>query len=131
MKYVAKPLEELTASVQRLVVLLAVEEQHLLPPPSPHKHACPRHLKVPASAAETAEDDEMISPPTAPSVPQNPKTEVSQEASRGETEPATRVEDIISLQANLYKQRRPFYCWQCCHRVLLREEKATLAPSPQ
>ena len=73
----------------------------------------------------------MSSPPTAYSVPQCPKTEDSQEAFRGETEPATRVEDVIRVQANLFKQRRPFYCWQCCHRVLLREEKATLAPSPQ
>ena len=60
-----------------------------------------------------------------------PKTEDSQEAFRGETEPATRVEDVIRVQANLYKQRRPFYCWHYCHRVLLREDKATLAPSPQ
>ena len=31
-KYIPKPLEELTTPVQRLVVLLAIEEQHLLPP---------------------------------------------------------------------------------------------------
>ena len=98
---------------------------------SPHQHSCPCNLNIPASAEETAEDDEMSSPPTAYSVPQCPKTEDSQEALRGETEPATRVEDVIRVQANLYKQRRPFYCWHCCHRVLLREDKATLAPSPQ
>ena len=86
MKYVAKLLEELTVSVQRLVVILAVKEQYLLPLPSPHKLSCPRILNIPASAEETAEDDEMSSPPTAHSVPQRPKPEDSQEASRGKTD---------------------------------------------
>ena len=120
--YVAKPLEELVAPVQRLVVLLAVEEQHLLPAPSQHKHSCPRTLKVPACSEQ---DDEMTSPPTPQPVPQPPTSEAAPEPYE--------VQDAQRVQVNFHRQRRPYTCWQCCHISFQREwseELASLPPPP-
>ena len=109
-RYVAKPLEELAAPVQRLVVLLAVEEQHQLPPPSQHRHDCPGNLVVPAEELQQGDDR---SPPAPQPVPLIPIPEVAQEDRE--------VNHAPKLDINFYRQQRDFNCWQCNHLVFQQE----------
>ena len=93
---IPKLLDKFASSVQRLVVLLAVEEQHLLPAPFPHRHACPGNLNVPACSPPGGQDDEMSSPPTPQPVPLLSSSEVAPKPSQ--------ENDLHDAQANFHQQ---------------------------
>ena len=64
--YVPKILEEITVPVQRISVLLAVEERHLLPPASDDLHVCEEELRVASlrpDHQEGAQDSEVAAAP--------------------------------------------------------------------
>ena len=137
-KYIPKPLEELTTPVQRLVVLLAVEEQELLPAPSNHKHTCPRVLKVPAltkaemSALSTAGPTDSAPSSAGPTDPSS-ETALLQEDPEPEQDDNL-IEEAVRLSVNHQRVRRPFNCWRCNHRQFLDSvagKLCDLAPSPQ
>ena len=78
------------------VLAVAVEEQHLLSAPSPHRHASPGNLKVPACPQCEGQDDETASPPLLPPVPQFPTSEVAPKPPQ--------ENDLHDAQANFHQQ---------------------------
>ena len=135
--YIPKPLEELTTPVQRLVVLLAIEEQHLLPPPTNHKHSCPRNLKVPAIGSEKSAPSSQG--PTDSSHSSAGPTAPNSEAAPSQAGPEQEQQDdllreAVQLSINHQRIRRPWTCWRCNHRVYLQgraEQLSDSRPAPQ
>ena len=119
--YHSRPLDQQRVPVQRLVMLLPLEEQSQLPPADPDLHICEEELRVPRgdnSAPLTTHSDDSEVPHESPA----PSAHCPVESNMDDTLPldydraAVNTIHAYSVVCSRVEHHNDFYCWECSFR---------------
>ena len=151
--YYSRPLDQQRVPVQRLVMLLPLEEQSQLPPADPDLHICEEELRVPRagiSAPLTTHSDDPEVPPESPApsahCPEESKTTPSDDSEVPHESPAPSAHcpeasnlDVTlpldydraaintihaySVVCSRVEHHSDFYCWECNFREQFMYDK--------